>query len=373
MKPLAFSESSVSTSTLTQEQRQAIQLTCTTPDQFIAWQGSAGSGKTYALNTLKQIAQGQGYQVRGFAPSAEAAHGLGQALDIQTETVAALLASQNRETSNAIWIVDEAGLLSMKDARSLLTRATVEQARVILVGDTKQLSAVEAGNPFKSLQAGGITTAYLDETLRQQRQELKTAVQLIAQGKMVQGIDILDAAGCIHEVENADLRRKQLAQDYLALSPEERKQTLILAGTNQERLALTQTLRTELQAEGSLGQDAFTVMGLHQKNITKAQAGYVTVYQSGDVLVPTQNYKKQGLLKGQQYTVVSVDRENHQLHVETPSGQVMGVEPGRCPLKSVYVGQEVQVAPGDQLRWTKNDRANKTAQWPAIYGSVYWI
>ena len=274
--------------------------------------------------------------------------------------MAALLASQNRETGNAIWIVDEAGLLSMKDARSLLlARATVEQARVILVGDTKQLSAVEAGNPFKSLQAGGITTAYLDETLRQQRQELKTAVQLIAQGKMVQGIDTLDAAGCIREVENADLRRKQLAQDYLALSPEERKQTLILAGTNQERLALTQTLRTQLQAEGSLGQDAFTVMGLRQKNITKAQAGYVTVYQPGDVLVPTQNYKKQGLLKGQQYTVVSVDRDNQRLLLETPGGQVMGVDPGRCPLKSVYVGQEVQVAPGDQLRWTKNDRANK--------------
>ena len=273
--------------------------------------------------------------------------------------MAALLASQNRKTENAIWIVDEAGLLSMKDARALLARATVEQARVILVGDTKQLSAVEAGNPFKSLQAGGITTAYLDETLRQQRQELKTAVQLIAQGKMVQGIDTLDAAGCIQEVENADLRRKRLAQDYLALSPEEREQTLILAGTNQERLALTQTLRTELQAEGSLESDAFTVMGLRQKNITNAQAGYVTVYQPGDVLVPTQDYKKQGLLKGQQYTVVSVDRENHRLIVETTGGQVMGVEPGRCPLKSVYVGQDVQVAPSDQLRWTKNDRANK--------------
>nr|WP_284682028.1 AAA family ATPase [Adonisia turfae] len=359
VEPLAFSESLGNDSTLTQEQQQAIHLTCTTPDQFMAWQGSAGSGKTYALNTLKQIAQDQGYQVRGFAPSAEAAHGLGQALDIQTETVAALLASQNRETANAIWIVDEAGLLSMKDARALLSRATAEQARVILVGDTKQLSAVEAGNPFKSLQAGGITTAYLDETLRQQKQELKTAVQLIAQGKMIQGIDALDASGCIREVENADLRRKQLAQDYLALSPKERGQTLILAGTNQERLALTQTLRAELQTEASLGQDAFTVMGLRQKNITKTQAAYVTVYQPGDVLVPMQNYKKQGLLKGQQYTVVSVDRENHQLLVETSGGQVMSVEPGRCPLKSVYVGQEVQVAPGDQLRWTKNDRANK--------------
>ncbi|MEM9809523.1 MAG: AAA family ATPase, partial [Cyanobacteria bacterium P01_D01_bin.56] len=358
VEPLAFPESLVSDSTLTQEQKQAIQLTCITPDQFIAWQGSAGSGKTYALNALKQIAQAQDYQVRGFAPCAEAAHGLGQALDIQTETVAALLASQNRETTNSIWIVDEAGLLSMKDARALLARATVEQARVILVGDTKQLSAVEAGNPFKSLQAGGITTAYLDETLRQQRQELKTAVQLIAQGKMVQGIDTLDAAGCIREVENADLRRKKLAQDYLALSPEERKQTLILAGTNQERLALTQTLRAELQAEGSLGQDAFTVMGLRQKNITKAQAAYVTVYQSGDVLVPTQNYKKQGLVKGQQYKVMSVERDNHRLLVETPNGYLMRVDPGRCPLKSVYVGQDVQVASGDQLRWTKNDRAN---------------
>ena len=88
-------------------------------------------------------------------------------------------------------------------------------------------------------------------------------------------------------------------------------------------------------------------------NITKAQAAYVTVYQPGDVLVPTQNYKKQGLLKGQQYTVVSVDRENQRLLVETPGGQVMGVDPGRCPLKSVYVGQKFQVAPGDQLRWTK--------------------
>jgi len=359
VKPLAFSESWVRDSTLTQEQKQAIQLTCTTPDQFIAWQGSAGSGKTYALNTLKQIAHTQGYQVRGFAPSAEAAHELGQALDIQTETVAALLASQNRETENAIWIVDEAGLLSMKDARALLARATIEQARVILVGDTKQLSAVEVGNPFKSLQAGGITTAYLDETLRQQRQELKTAVQLIAQGKMVQGIDTLDAAGCIREVETADVRRKQLAQDYLALSSEERKQTLILAGTNQERLALTQTLRAELQAEGSLGQDAFTIRGLRQKNITKAQAGYVTVYQPGDVLVPTQDYKKQGLLKGQQYRVVSVARENRRLIVETTGGQVMAVDPGRCPLKSVYVEQKVQVAPGDQLRWTKNDRPHK--------------
>ena len=34
----------------------------------------------------------------------------------------------------------------------LLKKAQVQKARVILVGDIRQLSAVEAGNPFKSLQ-----------------------------------------------------------------------------------------------------------------------------------------------------------------------------------------------------------------------------
>ncbi|MEL7505666.1 MAG: AAA family ATPase [Cyanobacteria bacterium J06554_6] len=344
---------------LTEEQRQAIQLTCATPDQFIAWQGSAGSGKTYALNALKRVAQAQGIQVQGFAPSAQAAHGLGQALGIETETVAALLASQRRETDQSLWIIDEAGLLSMKDAHALLTRATADKARIILVGDTKQLSAVEAGNPFKSLQAGGITTAHLDETLRQQTRELKTAVRLIAQGEIVLGIDALEAAGSLREIDNAELRHQRLAQDYLALSAGERVKTLMLAGTNQERVALTQTLRTALQAEGSLGQDEFTVIGLRQKNITQAQARYVTVYQPGDVLVPTQDYKKQRLLKGQPYTVASVNRKNQRLVVETPGGQVMEVDPGRCPRKSIYTTQPMNIAPGDQLRWTKNDRATK--------------
>ncbi|WP_416676808.1 AAA family ATPase [Egbenema bharatensis] len=83
---------------------------------------------------------------------------------------------------------DLLSLLSAKDAQALLQWANEQQARVILVGDTRQLSAVEAGNPFKSLQAGGIAIAHLDESLRQQTQELKTAVALIAQDKIVEGI-----------------------------------------------------------------------------------------------------------------------------------------------------------------------------------------
>jgi ATP-dependent exoDNAse (exonuclease V) alpha subunit len=87
-----------------------------------------------------------------------------------------------------VWVVDEAGLLSAKDALALVTRAQEQQARVILVGDTRQLSAVEAGNPFKSLQQAGMATAYLTQSLRQKNQQIKSGVDLIAEGKIAEGI-----------------------------------------------------------------------------------------------------------------------------------------------------------------------------------------
>ena len=345
---------------LTTEQRQAIEQVMTVPDTVIAWQGSAGVGKTYALNEVRAVAQSQGYRVQGFAPSAEAAHTLNEALKINTSTVAGLLVSPQQEPEPSLWIIDEAGLLSMKDAHALLQRARKENARVLLVGDTKQLSAVEAGNPFKSLQAGGITFARLDNSLRQKTEQLRVAVRLIAEGKVARGINVLEQAGCLQIEADADNQINQMVSDYLALSPVERPETLLLAGTNQERLALVGQLRRSLQAEGTLGQDALVVSSLRRKDLTQVQAQYLVAYEPGDVLMPTQDYKKQGLAKYQHYTVRNIDRAAHRLVVETVDGQILSVDPAQCQRKTVYTLQTVEVAVGDRLRWTKNDRVTKT-------------
>ena len=339
------------------EQRRAVEIAATIPDQVMAWQGVAGAGKTYALNTLKELAQAQDFEVRGLAPSAEAAHGLGESLGIETETVAGLLVSQppDQPQRPTLWIVDEAGLLSMKDAHALLRRASLEQARVLLVGDTRQLSAVEAGNPFKSLQAGGITTAYLEIHWRQQSQVLRSAVEKVAQGQIAEGIQLLEQADCLKEVAEAEERSQQIAQDYLTLPAEEREKTLVLTGTNQERLELTQRLRAGLQAEGMVGADSFTLKGLRRKDLTTAQASYVSAYAPGDVLVPIQDYRKQGLLRGEQYTVLTVDKDSQWLTLETPSSSVISVAPALCPRKTVYATQALPIAVGDKLRWTRNN------------------
>ena len=87
VEPIASSatvEDCLGETLLNREQKRAVAIAATTPDQVMSWQGVAGAGKTYALNTLKELAQAQGFEVRGLAPSAEAAHGLGEAMGIET-------------------------------------------------------------------------------------------------------------------------------------------------------------------------------------------------------------------------------------------------------------------------------------------------
>ena len=152
---------------------------------------------------------------------------------------------------------------------------------------------------------------------------------------------------------------QQIADDYLSLNSEQRDRTLILAGTNAERLELTAKLRQAMQEGGELGADIFCFSSLRNRNLTTTQAGYASYYEQGDVLVPSQDYKRQGLEKYQQYRVVERNVEANRLTVETSNGQLMKINPARCQRKTVYAVQEVAVAKGDHLRWTRNNRAAK--------------
>ena len=342
---------------LTEGQRQAIEKTATTTDQFIAWQGVAGAGKTYSLKLVAQLAKEQGYEVSGYAPSAQAANTLSEEANIESNTVARLLHSSGDRTpqKQAIWIVDEAGLLSAKDAHKLLKKAQLQNVRVILVGDIRQLSAVEAGNPFKSLQIAGIQTAYLEESRRQKTEALRAAVVCLNAGEQREGLGRLDQAGMVHEVTDVQARHRCIVNDYMQLSPEAREKTLILSGTNVARLELTADLREALQGEGRLGADAYQMRSLRSLDRTEAQLKYACAYAEGEVVVPVRDYRRYGLKKKAQYTVISRDIEKNQVIVKAPDGSAITFDPSRCADKTTYAVQEIVIAPGDQLRWTRND------------------
>jgi conjugative relaxase-like TrwC/TraI family protein len=343
-------------SDLTSGQRDAIARSTTTTDRIIAWQGVAGAGKTYSLRLYAELAINAGFTVRGFAPSASASTVLGQEAGIPSSTVAHLLNAQSdRLLGKEIWIVDEAGLLSTKDAHALLQKASAQQARLILVGDTRQLAAVEAGNPFRSLQAAGMTIAYLNESRRQKTEDLKAAVALMADGQVEQSLQKMEQTGMIQATpEHTD----QLIQDYLRLTEAERSQTLILAGTNQSRQMLTAEIRRALQRKDLLEMNRCPLTILRAKDLTIAQASYAHNYTIGDVLIPTRTYPRQGLEKNQKYTIVGIRPSANQLIVQTASQEVLTIEPAHCQRKSVYTIQQIPITVGDRLRWTKNDREN---------------
>ena len=334
--------------TLNAGQRQAIGLAATTADRVIAWQGVAGAGKTSALAELKQIANLNGVEVKGFAPSAEAAKVLSDELGIEAQTVARKLYSREELPSkDELWIVDEAGLLSADDALALLSKAKKENARVLLVGDTRQLSSVAAGNPFRSLQAAGMATARLTVSLRQKDPNLKAAVDALADGEIDRGFALLDQNNSIVTVAKDEIASK-IAAEYLALSPAQRAKTLIVSGTNDKRREITAAIREGLRASGSIGPDIPTRQLVDYK-FTKVENRYAHNYSVGDIVVPIRNYNQ--LVKGQSYVVA--DKEADCLVLRSPDGERLVTDLNFD--KAHYREESIGVAVGDRLRWSKND------------------
>jgi hypothetical protein len=336
-------------------QQQAVKLTATTTDRFIAWQGVAGAGKTSALKEVLPLLTERGYSVKALAPSAQAAKVLGEELQVEAQTVDLLLASNrlSLDPTPQYWIVDEAGLIGAKNGFELLQRATQSGARILFVGDSKQLSAVQAGNPFKSLQQAGIQTAYLNESRRQRHNpELKAAVDAIAAGEIVEGFDRLQANECIQTVA-AKKRTEAIVKDYLRGDRASRAETLVLAGTHVERLAIASSLRAALKAEGSLSKEDVATVQLKAKNLSPVQLNKLSHFVPGDFVAPLRDYKRRGLKKGEVYEVagVSLDR----VELKAANGEILAVNPDFK--KSIYQAQQIGIAVGDRLRWTRNDRA----------------
>lgn len=119
--------------------------------------GPAGAGKTTAMHALQTAwvkAHGKG-SVVGLAPSAVAAQVLAEDLGIACENTAKWLHEHDRGNAGfhrgQLVIVDEASLADTRTLDRLSQVAEVAGAKILLVGDTAQLSSVEAGGAFSML------------------------------------------------------------------------------------------------------------------------------------------------------------------------------------------------------------------------------
>ena len=242
---------------LNQGQSAALKRMVTSKDAVVLIKGNAGVGKTYTMKALAQTVSDK-QPIRGLAPSAAAASVLQNESGITSQTLASYLLTNNQQLRRQeVILVDEAGMLSTGQMEKLLQKAVSLNNRVILVGDTKQLSAIEAGAPFKLLQDAGLSTATIDQNLRQRDPFLKQVVNEIALGDLDSNsintaYQKLNEQGKIKQIVSDEARIEAIAADYRSRPLEVRHKTLIISGTNADKQAIAQKVRACLMAEGTL-------------------------------------------------------------------------------------------------------------------------
>lgn len=344
------------------DQRQVTEQLLTSRNRITALQGYAGTAKTTTvLATVAREAEARGMAVTALAPTASAAMVLGDALGTRGDTVARHLLSPERSapTRPAVWIVDEASLLSARDTARLFDLAGKHDARIILVGDVKQLGSVEAGAAFAQLQGAGMETAKLAEIVRQTNAATKDAVLASIEGDAKKALAALDRGGG-QIVENADraARFAAIAERYATLDKPDRARTLVIEPSREGRDALTADIRAALTRSGALTGPAVTVESLANKGLTRAEARDPHSYDRGDVVRFTRDYADKGVTRGEAYRVESIDPAKAAITLKSEDGREVDwrLRQWGAGKAQTFTPQPMDLKTGDTIRFTRNDR-----------------
>ena len=276
---------------------------------------------------------------------------------------------------NTVLVVDEGSLASTVQARDLLRIANaIRIPRVVLVGDEKQLDAVDAGKPFAQLQAAGMKTAVMDEILRQQDAGLKEAVRASFAGEIGRAFGKLGER--VAEV-NPDNLAGAAAARWLKLSPHERENTGLMAPSHVLRREINGHIRERLARDRVIHGPAFEGERLVSHGYTNAEKAVAANYSAGDVVAFHRDYRSLGVAKGHERRVAAVDGARGTVLLDGPDGKAVPWRPRQVGAKrggvEVYRTETMELRAGDRIRWTRNDTGlglvnSDTAEVAAVRG-----
>ncbi|OLE16610.1 MAG: conjugal transfer protein [Acidobacteria bacterium 13_1_20CM_4_57_11] len=343
---------------LSESQRAAVEQILSSRDQVAALEGVAGAGKTTSLAAIREAAERDGYKVEGFAPTSRAAQKLGEA-GIESSTLQRHLArsQEPHDGQQRLYVLDESSLASTKQMNDFLHRLK-ENDRVLLVGDTRQHEAVEAGRPYHQLQEAGIATARLQEIVRQKDSALRDVVEKLSRGQVKEAMEKLDAQGRMHEILDRDERMASIAHEYMK-QPEG---TLVVSADNQSRMEINQTIHYAMQDAGKIPyrEHEMTVLVARQE-ITGADRQWATQYEPGDVVRYTRGSKTQGIEAGEYARVEHANEKENLVTVKRKNGQQVSYDPRRLHGVTLYRETERGFSQGDRVQLTAPNRERHIA------------
>ena len=347
-------------------------------DRIVLLQGWAGTAKTSTvIATVAGAARAAGYRVEALAPSASAAQTLGNAIRTEGRTVHQFLHDLERDDARPkglvqrvaeflhppkqLWIVDEMSLLGVGKTVDLLDAAERHGAKVLLTGDKLQLGSVEAGRAFDQALDRNVATYRLTDIVRQTTETGKAAVNAMIARNAGAALALLSKdGGEIVENRDFDARTNAMAEHYVGLSEEQRRNTILIDPSREGGEAIKATVRALLKTQGELTGPAAPGIRLLDAGMSNAEKTIAASFTGAEILRAGRAIEGvDGTLAAGDYGFVrEVMPEREQIRVQKQDGHLVTIatreiDPRRL---DVFRGAPGELQERDRIRWNRNDR-----------------
>ncbi|WP_193227875.1 MobF family relaxase [Aureimonas psammosilenae] len=205
--------------TIREDQAAAI-LHALNKDGVSVVEGSAGSGKSFSLGAVAEVARECGLEVWTVAPSwkaTEVVRSDTQTADAYAKAVQGFVRQiadgKVKLTEKSVVILDEAGMVGTEDMAALVAATSAVGAKLIASGDTRQLQPVVAGAPLKAISRV-VGSSRMTEITRQKSEWQKAASQDFADGETVRALEAYDKAGAVTVADDREEAIRALVDSY---------------------------------------------------------------------------------------------------------------------------------------------------------------
>ena len=270
--------------------------------------GRAGAGKTFALSAAHEAWARSGFPVLGAAVARHAAQQLESETAIPSVSLAQLVAGLERGERlphRIVLVVDKAGMAGTRQLATVLDHVEAARGKLVLVGDDRQLAAIDAGGALGALARRRLAVE-LTENRRQRHAWEREAVEHLRAGRGEEAIAAYRAHDRLAVEPDEDAARERLAADWWAAG--DLSASVMIAVRRVDVADLNARARVRMRAAGALGADELEL-----------RSGGFSV---GDHVLIRQNHIGLGISNGQRGLVVGVDIARRRLELDVAGRRV---------------------------------------------------
>ena len=222
--------------------------------------GQAGTGKSTMLRAARAGWEAAGMKVIGTAVAARTAADLEAGTGIPSSSLAQILADLKRGgelTNKHVIVVDEASLVGTRALDELCDHARSAWAKVVLVGDNRQISSIDAGGALRTLARElGDHVVTLTTNRRQAGADQaweREALAALRDGEVGPAVQAYLDHGRVTLAGTIDEARQRMIDDWWAV---QRDHTAAIMAVRRVDVArLNELARARRQAGGELGRE----------------------------------------------------------------------------------------------------------------------